>query len=132
MVCRSHDVDATEVKERAAFWGALCKLLLLMPSPAPALSSEALPEDWQLRAFGPLNAAHQHLHFQLPRTEKVRSLCPDRARSSAMQLRSLGVRCSPSLPTLQLRSPVHSSQAYRHMQASKPVSPSAQPSSPPG
>ena len=71
VICRSHDVDATEVKERTAFWGALCRLLLLMPSPEATLSRAALPEDWQLRAFGPLNAAHQHLDFQLPRTEKV-------------------------------------------------------------
>ena len=86
--CRSHDVDATEVRERAAFWGALCKLLLLMPSPEPSLPREALPEDWQLRAFGPLNAAHQHLHFQLPRTEKVLP-CPERVRSLAFQLQFL-------------------------------------------
>ena len=67
-------MDATEVRERAAFWGALCKLLLLMPSPEQSLPSAALPEDWQLRAFGPLNAAHQHLDFQLPRAEKVHRL----------------------------------------------------------
>ena len=65
-------MDAAEARERAAFWGALCKLLLLMPGPADALPSAALPEDWQLRAFGPLNAAHQHLDFQLSRTEEVR------------------------------------------------------------
>ena len=64
-------MGAAEAKERAAFWGALCKLLLLMPSPAEAPAAAALPEDWQLRAFGPLNAAHQRLEFQLPRAEKV-------------------------------------------------------------
>ena len=68
---RSGDVDAAEAKERAAFWASLCKLLLLMPSPAESPAATALPEDWQLRAFGPLNAAHQHLDFQLPRAVKV-------------------------------------------------------------
>ena len=79
-------MDATEVKERASFWGALCKLLLLMPSPEPSPSSAALPEDWQLRAFGPLNAAHQHLDFQLPRTEGVRRLLPKAQIMQALQL----------------------------------------------
>ncbi len=65
-------MDAAEAQERAAFWGALCKLLLLMPSPAEALSPAALPEDRQLRAFGPLCAAHQHLDFQLACAEEVR------------------------------------------------------------
>ena len=65
-------MDAAEARERAALWGALCKLLLMMPGPADTLSSAAaLPEDWQLRAFGPLNAAHQHLDFQLSRTGEV-------------------------------------------------------------
>lgn len=70
-MCRGEDMGSAEAKERAAFWGALCKLLLLMPSPAEMLAATALPEDWQLRAFGPLNAAHQRLEFQLPRAEKV-------------------------------------------------------------
>jgi len=74
VACRSDDVDLAEAKERASFWSSLCKLLLLMPSPTEAPSTTALPEDWQLRAFGPLSAAHQHLEFQLPRTEKVSHL----------------------------------------------------------
>ena len=70
-MCRCEDMGTAEAKERAAFWGALCKLLMLLPSPAESPAATALPEDWQLRSFGPLNAAHQRLDFQLPRAEKV-------------------------------------------------------------
>ena len=102
-------MDATEVRERAAFWGAICKLLLLMPSPEQSLSSAALPEDWQLRAFGPLNAAHQHLNFQLPRTEKVCSF----------------VLSAPLLwlPSWMFQNPPHSHQppSYARVQVQDPM-----------
>ncbi|BDA49482.1 probable telomerase-binding protein EST1A at N-terminal half [Coccomyxa sp. Obi] len=61
---RPEDMDEAEAKERTALWRALAKLLLLLPPPLLDASPAALPEDWQLRAFAPLNAAHSRLDFQ--------------------------------------------------------------------
>ena len=60
---RPQDVDEVEARERTSLWRALTNLLLLLPAPDPAAATDALPEDWQLRAFLPLAAAHSGLRF---------------------------------------------------------------------
>ncbi len=69
--CRPEDMDEAEAKERCALWRALAKLLLLLPPPLPNASRTALPEDWHLRAFAPLTAAHSSLEFVQPQSEEV-------------------------------------------------------------
>lgn len=69
--CRPEDMDSAEAKERTALWRALAKLLLLLPPPLPSAPRAALPEDWQLQAFAPLNAAHANLDFQQRQSAQV-------------------------------------------------------------
>ena len=69
--CRPEDVDEAEAKERCSLWRALAKLLLLLPPPLPNALHAALPEDWQLRAFAPLTAAHSSLEFGQPLSDQV-------------------------------------------------------------
>ncbi len=70
---RPEDADETEARERAALWLALTNMLRVLPPPdqAVAATSAALPEDWALRAFTPMAAAHRRLTFSLPRPEQV-------------------------------------------------------------
>ncbi|KAK9905112.1 hypothetical protein WJX75_009845 [Coccomyxa subellipsoidea] len=67
---RPEDVDEAEAKERCSLWRALAKLLLLLPPPLPNALHAALPEDWQLRAFAPLTAAHSSLEFGQPLSDQ--------------------------------------------------------------
>lgn len=91
--CRPEDVDEAEAKERCSLWRALAKLLLLLPPPLPGALQAALPEDWQLRAFAPLTAAHSSLEFGQALSDQVgdssRMLHPLLAASVRIQQRKL-------------------------------------------
>ena len=74
-ICRPDDMDEAEAKERTALWRALAKVLLLLPPPLAGASATALPEDWQLCAFAPLNAAHSRLNFHQAPSDEVGLFC---------------------------------------------------------
>jgi hypothetical protein len=72
---RLDDADEVEARNRISLWRALAKLLLLVPPPDPSASRAPLPEDWQLREFAPLLAAHQRLDFHMSRQpDQVRAV----------------------------------------------------------
>ncbi|KAK9838148.1 hypothetical protein WJX81_004181 [Elliptochloris bilobata] len=70
--------DGAEAKARADLFEALARLVPPAATGAPAggpgvaaAGAAALPEDWGLRAFGPLAKAHEALQFQQPVSRAV-------------------------------------------------------------
>ena len=70
-LCRPLNMNEEVGKERCALWRALAKLLPLLPPPLPEAPCNALQEDWQLRAFAPLTAAHSGIDIVQPLSAQV-------------------------------------------------------------